>query len=252
MKILAVEASGPAASVALTENNVLRAEFTLNYKMTHSQTLMPLIEHIKRYLDLDLNTVDFVACSAGPGSFTGLRIGAATAKGIAMAMNKPIVPVSTLAAMAYNIYMTDALICPIMDARRRQVYTGFYEWENGRLINLREDSIQIIDDVVKEAASLNRKVVFAGDGLLLYNDLLKNNRQFIVAPASCNMQRAGSVASLAEELVSEGKYIEGSKFVPVYLRKSQAERELEEKMQAAECNGAECNGAECNGAENHG
>ncbi|MEA4973239.1 tRNA threonylcarbamoyladenosine biosynthesis protein TsaB [bioreactor metagenome] len=234
MKILAIEASGSAASVALTEDNVLRAEFTLNYKMTHSQTLMPLIDIIKKYLNLDLNTIDFVACSAGPGSFTGLRIGAATAKGIAMGINKPVVPVSTLAAMAYNVYMTDTLICPIMDARRRQVYTGMYCWENGRLISLKEDTIEIIDDVINEVIALNKKVVFVGDGILLYSDILQSTNNFIVAPASCNMQRAGSVASLAAEFALEGKYIEGSKFAPVYLRKSQAERELDEKMHGAE------------------
>ncbi len=234
MKILAIEASGSAASVALTEDNVLRAEFTLNYKMTHSQTLMPLIDMVKKYLNLDLNTIDFVACSKGPGSFTGLRIGAATAKGIAMGINKPIVPVSTLAAMAYNVYMTDTLICPIMDARRRQVYTGLYSWDNDRIVCHKEDSIEIIDDVINKVVSYDKKVVFVGDGILLYSGILQNNKNFIIAPASCNMQRAGSVASLAEEFAVEGKYIEGSKFAPVYLRKSQAERELEEKMRGAE------------------
>lgn len=234
MKILAIEASGSAASVALTEDKILRAEFTLNYKMTHSQTLMSLIDVIKKYLDLDLSTIDYVACSEGPGSFTGLRIGAATAKGIAMGINKPIVPVSTLAAMAYNVFMADSLICPIMDARRRQVYTGFYCWENGSLVCLKEDSIEIIDDVIDEAASFKKKTVFVGDGILLYSDILKSSDNFIIAPASCNMQRAGSVASLAAEIAMEGKYIQGSKFAPVYLRKSQAERELDEKMHGAE------------------
>lgn len=234
MKILAIEASGSAASVALTEDDVIRAEFTINYKMTHSQTLMPLIDIIKKYLELDLSTIDFVACSAGPGSFTGLRIGAATAKGIAMGINKPVVPVSTLAAMAYNIYMTDVLICPIMDARRRQVYTGLYNWEDGKLVCLKEDSVRIIDDVINEILVYNKKVMFVGDGILLYRSILQCHKNFLIAPASCNMQRAGSVASLAEEFAIEGKYIEGSKFVPVYLRKSQAERELEEKMHGAE------------------
>ena len=106
MKILAIEASGAVAGAAVTENGVLRAEITLNHKMTHSQTLMPIIDEIKRYLDLDIKSIDYIACSAGPGSFTGLRIGAATAKGIAMGIKKPIVPVSALAGMAYNVYMT--------------------------------------------------------------------------------------------------------------------------------------------------
>ena len=236
MKILAVEASGSVAGVALTEDNILRAEFTLNYKMTHSQTIMPLINEVKQYLNLDLKSIDYIACSAGPGSFTGLRIGAATAKGIAMGIKKPIVPVSTLAGLAYNVYMTDALICPVIDARRDQVYTAFYEWKDGKLNTVTEDRIAMIDDVIKEAQEFNRPVIFVGDGIFVHADKINSVNTFVMAPASCNMQRASSVASLAAELVKEGRYIEGSSFVPVYLRKSQAERELEEKMLGAKAN----------------
>lgn len=236
MKILAVEASGSVAGVALTEDNILRAEFTLNYKMTHSQTIMPLINEVKQYLNLDLKSIDYIACSAGPGSFTGLRIGAATAKGIAMGIKKPIVPVSTLAGLAYNVYMTDALICPVIDARRDQVYTAFYEWKDGKLNTVTEDRIAMIDDVIKEAQEFNRPVIFVGDGIFVHADKINSVKTFVMAPASCNMQRASSVASLAAELVKEGRYIEGSSFVPVYLRKSQAERELEEKMLGAKAN----------------
>lgn len=236
MKILAVEASGSVAGVALTEDNILRAEFTLNYKMTHSQTIMPLINEVKQYLNLDLKSIDYIACSAGPGSFTGLRIGAATAKGIAMGIKKPIVPVSTLAGLAYNVYMTDALICPVIDARRDQVYTAFYEWKDGKLNTVIEDRIAMIDDVIKEAQEFNKKVIFVGDGIFVHADKINSVKTFVMAPASCNMQRASSVASLAAELVKEGRYIEGSSFVPVYLRKSQAERELEEKMLGAKAN----------------
>ncbi len=236
MKILAVETSGSVAGVALTEDNILRAEFTLNYKMTHSQTIMPLINEVKQYLNLDLKSIDYIACSAGPGSFTGLRIGAATAKGIAMGIKKPIVPVSTLAGLAYNVYMTDALICPVIDARRDQVYTAFYEWKDGKLNTVTEDRIAMIDDVIKEAQEFNRPVIFVGDGIFVHADKINSVNTFVMAPASCNMQRASSVASLAAELVKEGRYIEGSSFVPVYLRKSQAERELEEKMLGAKAN----------------
>ena len=236
MKILAVEAPGSVAGVALTEDNILRAEFTLNYKMTHSQTIMPLINEVKQYLNLDLKSIDYIACSAGPGSFTGLRIGAATAKGIAMGIKKPIVPVSTLAGLAYNVYMTDALICPVIDARRDQVYTAFYEWKDGKLNTVIEDRIAMIDDVIKEAQEFNKTVIFVGDGIFVHTDKINSVNTFVMAPASCNMQRASSVASLAAELVKEGRYIEGSSFVPVYLRKSQAERELEEKMLGAKAN----------------
>ena len=231
MKILAIEASGAVASVAVTEDNVLRAEFTLNYKMTHSQTLMPLIAEIKKYLELDMNTIDYIACSAGPGSFTGLRIGAATAKGIALGIQRPIVPVSALKGLAYNIYMADAVICPIMDARRRQVYTAFYKWENGRLEAWKNDCIDMIDDVIDAAKQLELPFIFVGDAVLLYKEALSSYDNFIIAPSSCNMQRAASIAALGEVLVKEGKYTDSGEFVPVYLRKSQAERELEEKMQ---------------------
>ncbi len=236
MKILAIEASAAVASAALVEDNILRAEFTLNYKMTHSQTIMPLIDEIKKYLELDLNSIDYIACSAGPGSFTGLRIGAATAKGIAMGIKKPIVPVSALAALAYNIYMTDAIICPIMDARRRQVYTAFYKWEDGKLEAWKEDCIAMIDDVIDDALNFELPVIFVGDGVFIYKDILSGYEDFTIAPASCNMPRAASVAVLGSEIAAEEKYVSGGDFRPVYLRKSQAERELEEKMRGADKN----------------
>ena len=233
MNILAVEASGSVAGVAYVEDNVLKAEFTLNHKMTHSQTLMPLIGEIKEKLSLDLSDIDYIACSQGPGSFTGLRIGAATAKGIAMGIKRDIIPVSSLAGLAYNIFMTDALICPIIDARRNQVYTALYEWEGDRLVNVSPDKITMIDDALNEAAIFERPVIFVGDGIFVHRDKILANEDFVIAPASCNMPRAASIASLGRVIAEEGGNIEGSKFVPVYLRKSQAERELEEKMQGA-------------------
>ena len=124
MKILALDSSGLVASVALVEDDNLIAEYTIQYKKTHSQTLLPMLEEIRRMVDLDMDTVDAVAVAAGPGSFTGLRIGSATAKGLAFAMEKPIIPVPTLEGLAWQMYGTDALVCPIMDARRNQVYTG--------------------------------------------------------------------------------------------------------------------------------
>ena len=127
MKILALDSSGLVASVALTEEDALIAEYTIQYKKTHSQTLLPMLEEIRRMVELDMDTVDAVAVAAGPGSFTGLRIGSATAKGLAFAMEKPVIPVPTLEGLAWQMYGTDALVCPIMDARRSQVYTGLYE-----------------------------------------------------------------------------------------------------------------------------
>ena len=130
MRILALDSSGLVASVAVVEDAELRGEYTINYKKTHSQTLLPMLEEIVQSTGLDLKEIDAIAIAAGPGSFTGLRIGSATAKGLGLALKKPIVPVSTVDALAYNMYGTDCLVCPIMDARRNQVYTGIYEFKN--------------------------------------------------------------------------------------------------------------------------
>ena len=126
MKILALDSSGMVASVAVVEEDRLLAEYTVNYKKTHSQTLLPMLNEIGQMTELDLNTVDAIAVAGGPGSFTGLRIGSATAKGLGLALDKPLVHVPTLEGMAYNLFGTDKVICPMMDARRNQVYTGIY------------------------------------------------------------------------------------------------------------------------------
>ena len=127
MRILGVDSSGMVASVALVEDDLLVAEYSVNYKKTHSQTLLPMLDEIVKMTELDLNTIDAIAVAAGPGSFTGLRIGAATAKRIALVLDKPILPVPTVDSLAFNLFGTQDLVCPIMDARRHQVYTGIYE-----------------------------------------------------------------------------------------------------------------------------
>ena len=127
MKILALDSSGLVASVAVVENDNLIAEYTMNYKKTHSQTLVPMLDEIRNMIELDMQTIDAIAVAAGPGSFTGLRIGSATAKGLGLALNKPLISVPTVDGLAYNLYGSDKVICPLMDARRNQVYTGLYE-----------------------------------------------------------------------------------------------------------------------------
>ena len=124
MKLLAIDSSGLVASVAVATEDALLAEYTINYKKTHSQTLLPMLAEIVRMVEADMSEIDAIAVAAGPGSFTGLRIGSATAKGLGLALDKPIVPVPTLEGLAYNLSGTDRLICPMMDARRNQVYTG--------------------------------------------------------------------------------------------------------------------------------
>ncbi len=235
MKILAIETSGQTASAALAEEDKLIAEFTLNYKMTHSQTIMPMLDIITKMTELELNTVDYIACASGPGSFTGLRIGAATAKGLSHGLNVPVVPVPTLDALAYNVFDTDKIVCPIMDARRQQVYTAFYHWRENKLVRLSEHTAEAIEKVMDMAMAFQKEIIFLGDGVPVHRKRLEEcGGSFCFAPASCNMQRAASVASLAMELVRDGKAVKGEDFAPFYLRKSQAEREREEKLSARE------------------
>ncbi len=174
MKILALDSSGLVASAALVEDDNLIAEYTIQYKKTHSQTLLPMLEEIRDMVELDLNTVDAIAVAAGPGSFTGLRIGSATAKGLAFALNKPIVPVPTVDGLAWQMYGTDALVCPIMDARRSQVYTGIYEFlykEDKYDMNvIVEQYATAFDEVAERLNELERKVVFLGDGVPVFRE----------------------------------------------------------------------------------
>ncbi|HHW66408.1 tRNA (adenosine(37)-N6)-threonylcarbamoyltransferase complex dimerization subunit type 1 TsaB [Defluviitalea raffinosedens] len=232
MKILALDSSGNVASVAIIEDDQLLIELTMNYKKTHSQTLLPMIDSICKMVNLDLESLDYIAAASGPGSFTGLRIGVATAKGLAYALNKPIIGVPTLDGLAYNITYTDYLICPIMDARRNQVYTAFYLWEKG-LLKRQSDYLAIeIDECVKRAKEYNKPLVFLGDGVPVYKDKIKEaigDGEYYFAPQSCNMQKASSIGSLGMILAKEGKAQDSMEFVPFYLRKSQAEREYEEK-----------------------
>lgn len=234
MKILAIDTTGQTASAAIADGDTLIAEFTLNYKLTHSQTIMPMVAEICEKSETKPEEVDYIACASGPGSFTGLRIGAATAKGLALAMEKEIVPVPTLDALAYNVFETDKIICPIMDARRSQVYTAFYRWDNGRLNRLTEMMAISIDDTIRLAEGYGQKVIFLGDGVSVHQEKLSLYPNFMYAPAHCSLQRAASVAALAMVLARDGKAVASNAFEPIYLRKSQAEREREERLQGEE------------------
>ena len=230
MKILAIDTTGQTASAALLENDVIVAEYSIHYKMTHSQTILPMIDEISHKIELDLSTVDYIACSCGPGSFTGLRIGAATAKGLALGGNIDVVAVPTLDALAYNVFDTDAVICPIMDARRQQVYTAFYQWRGNEFCRLTEYSALPIEEVIKQAKDYQNKVIFLGDGVAVHKELLLSEKDFCFPPAHCNLQRGASVAALAVKLIEKGEVIKGSELELIYLRKPQAEREREQKL----------------------
>lgn len=231
MKILALDSSGLVASVAVTEDDNLLGEYTINYKKTHSQTLLPMLDEVAKMIELDLKTVDVIAVSAGPGSFTGLRIGSATAKGLALALDKKIVSVPTVDALAYNIWNCTDVICPLMDARRQQTYTGLYTFEDGRMQTLLPQCVVQIEEIINKVNDMGKPVVFLGDGVPVFADFIAQHCKvpYQYAPAHCNKQRAASVAVLGAILYGEGKAEPAAEHKPDYLRLSQAERERQEK-----------------------
>lgn len=231
MKILAIDSSGLVASVAVITDQVMTAEYTINYKKTHSQTLLPMLDEIIKMIDLDLNELDAIAVAKGPGSFTGLRIGSATVKGLGFALKKPIVGVPTVDGLAYNLFGTDKLICPIMDAKRNQVYTGLYEFIEGEFHIVAPEKPVSIEEIIQEINETNREVIFLGDGVPVYREVIKEQMKvpYYFAPPHLSKQRAGAIGALGAVYFEQGKIETAAEHQPVYLRLSQAERELAEK-----------------------
>ena len=231
MRLIALDSSGLVASVAVVEDDILIAEYTIQYKKTHSQTLLPMLDEIRNMIELDFENVDAIAVAAGPGSFTGLRIGSATAKGLSFAMGKPIVPVPTVDGLAYNLYGTDKIICPIMDARRSQVYTGIYEFvceEDAYSLHIiRQQCAVAFAEIAKNLNELGREVIFLGDGVPVFKEEMKELMKvpYTFAPAHMNRQRAASIGALGTIYYAQGKIQSGEEHAPEYLRLSQAERE---------------------------
>lgn len=243
MKILALDSSGLVASVAIVEDETLIAEYNTQYKKTHSQTLLPMLDEIKKMIDLDMATIDAVALAAGPGSFTGLRIGSATAKGLGLALNIPLVEVPTLEGLAYNMYGVQQYVCPIMDARRGQVYTGIYEFvkENNTpgsfvMKTIEPQCAVAIEEIAAKLNDLGREVIFLGDGVPVFEEKLAQlmRVEYSFAPAHMNRQRAAALAVLGSIYYKEGKAIPAGEHAPIYLRLSQAERERNEKQESGE------------------
>lgn len=233
MRILAIESSSLVASVAIVEDGVTLAEYTANFKMTHSQTLLPMIDSMVSLFGIDLSTIDAIAVSGGPGSFTGLRIGSATAKGLGLALDKPLIHVPTLDGTAYNLYGAKGLICPIMDARRNQVYTGIYRFEQEFEVVMEQDAMDM-GELVEKLNGMGERVIFLGDGVPVHEKKIRElmTVPFDLAPAHMNRQRAASVAALGAVYFAEGKIETAAEHGPDYLRKSQAEREREEREAA--------------------
>ena len=232
MKVLAIESSGLVASAAIATENVLLAEYTVNFKKTHSQTLLPMVDEIVKMTGIDLKEIDAIAVSAGPGSFTGLRIGSATAKGLGLALDKPVVPVPTTQGIAANLYGADGIICPLMDARRNQVYTGLYRYNKDGFQIVEDQMAVLVDEIIEKVNAYGEPVTYLGDGVEAFADILKEKTTvpFSFAPLHCSKQRAGALAARAIELFTAGKVESADEHEPDYLRLSQAERELAEKQ----------------------
>ncbi|MEE1030640.1 MAG: tRNA (adenosine(37)-N6)-threonylcarbamoyltransferase complex dimerization subunit type 1 TsaB [Ruminococcus sp.] len=231
MKILALDSSGLVASVAVAEDENLLAEYTVNYKKTHSQTLLPMLDEISTMIELDLGTIDAIAVAAGPGSFTGLRIGSATAKGLGLALKKPLIGIPTVEGLAYNLYDVPGLICPIMDARRSQVYTGIYRFENHEMITVEDQMAIGINELIEKLNAMDTEVIFLGDGVSVYEKVIgeKLNVPYTFAPVHMSKQRAGAIAALGMKYYKAGKTESATEHQPDYLRVSQAERERAER-----------------------
>ena len=233
MRILAIDSSAQVASVAILSDGAVLAEYSVDYKKTHSQTLLPMIDEVLRMTETAKEDIGAIAVAAGPGSFTGLRIGAATVKGLAMVWNVPVVPVSTVAGLACNLAGTDALVCPLMDARRGQVYTGVYGFEDTTLVEYVPDACLTIEPLIAKVNELGRKVTFVGDAIEVFRAKIGQSVTvpYSFAPIHLAKQSAASVGWLGLQLLAEGRTVRAEEFVPTYLRGAPVEREREERLE---------------------
>lgn len=229
MKILAVDSSAKACSATLVDDDKIIGSFFINTALTHSQTLVPMIDAVLNNTSTELNSVDALAVSAGPGSFTGVRIGVAAIKGIAMPLDKPCISVSTLEAMAHNLINEDCIACAVMDARCNQVYNAVFKIANGEIERLCEDRAIPINELYDELKAYNEKIVLVGDGAeLCYNSYKELTDTISIAPEHIRYQNAVGVAMAARTQ----KQISASELMPTYLRLPQAERELKKRLES--------------------
>jgi tRNA threonylcarbamoyladenosine biosynthesis protein TsaB len=228
--ILAFESSAKAASVALMQDGVLLAESFQNNGKTHSATLMPMAEGIMRDCGITARDLDCVAVAKGPGSFTGVRIGVAAAKGLAWAAEKPVCGVSTLLGMAQQLITCRGIICPVMDARRSQVYNVLFESDGETLTRITEDRAISLEDLKKELEFYEKPIFLVGDGTKLCYNTLHEEVPLVYPPAHLEMQRASGVAMAAARIAQAGGLMAPQELTPNYLRLSQAERERLQKL----------------------
>ncbi len=231
MTILAIDSSAKAASVCIANEEKIIGEFFINTSLTHSQTLMPMTEQLLKNTELTIDDVDAIAVNAGPGSFTGVRIGVAAAKGLAFPKNLPCVSVSTLESMAYNLLGTDCVVCAVMDARCSQVYNAMFRIKGETVERLTDDRALSLSDLLLNFKQTDERILIVGDGAEITYDFLKNEASnAVLAPKNRRTQTASSVALAAFQKLFEGKTQTAAELMPIYLRLPQAQRELNARL----------------------
>ena len=234
MKILALDCSaGPASAAVLSDGNIIASSF-VNVKLTHSQTLLPMVKNTLDSAMLTLDDIDAFAINNGPGSFTGIRIGISAVKGLATPRNKPCTEVSTLESIAYLFKNSDCIVCAVMDARCNQVYNALFRVEDTKVTRLCEDRAVLADEVIKELDLVDEKVIIAGDGAGLFEEFIKGKTNILIAQEPLRYQNACGVALAAKEKVVLGNTVSADLLSPFYLRLPQAERELKAKREQGE------------------
>lgn len=228
MLICSVDSSATPASVCLLEDDKIIAEYYLNTGFTHSQTLMAMLESVLKISGKSADDIDLYAVNSGPGSFTGVRIGVSAVKGMAYALEKPCVEVSTLESMAYNLLGNHTIVCACMDARRRQVYHGLFRVDGDKIERLCDDTAIAVDDLLSGLPK-NEEIILIGDGAELVAQST-DDPLIILAPPNLRYQRASSVALAAVEKYNRGEVVSPAALMPRYLRLSQAERERNAKI----------------------
>lgn len=230
MNILSIDSSSTVATCAIVSEKGILGEYTLANKREHSVILMELVEQVLKSCSLDINEIDGFVVSKGPGSFTGLRIGMATVKGLSFGSNKPYVSVSTLEALAYTMSHFDGIVCPVMDALRDSVYTSIYKCNNGEMEQLIEPTAMDLCDLAKYLNDTNEKIMFVGEGLEKHEAYLKENvANAFFAPKHLSLIRAASLGEVGLNLIKQG-IVDDENSSPLYIKKPQAERELEKRL----------------------
>ena len=231
MKILAVDTTAKAASVCLAGEGKIIGTFFIDTALTHSRTLMPMLEALLSNTETKADELSAIAVNAGPGSFTGVRIGVAAVKGLAFAHNLPCVSVSTLESMAYNCSGGDCVVCAVMDARCSQVYNALFRVNGCKIERLCDDRALALTDLREELLRLDGKIILVGDGASVSYDYLKNDvPDLTIAPANNRIQTAQSTAMAAFEKINRGETLTPAELMPVYLRLPQAQRELNKRL----------------------